>query len=175
MIADSDEDMLEKLMTEWQDLYEVIPARDGMEAIEHASRYTPDIFVIDGAISKMSGYQLVMMIYRNAMFLGAPIIFTTQKTDERERQYVEKLGVGRVLFKPYERERLRELVAEAASQPGFAPRPNRVEYAKALMEISLNQGEGAQAGQARWVSHIMRAQQHHARDAHSSPDGSRRG
>lgn len=146
--------LLEGLMRE----FEVIPASDGIEAIERAARYQPDIFVVDSKISKINGYQLVMMLRKNAMFNNSPIIFASDKDNDRDRQYVEKLGVQCFLTKPYDAAQLKAVIAKCINEPFFEMKRNRIGYRDALLELSASEGFGSIAGEAMRVANILKAE-----------------
>jgi len=146
--------LLEGLMRE----FEVIPAGDGIEAIERAARYQPDIFVVDSQISKINGYQLVMMLRKNAMFNNSPIIFASDKDNNRDRQYVEKLGVQCFMTKPYDAAQLKSVIATCINEPFFEIKRNRIGYRDALLELSASEGFGSIAGEAMRVANILKAE-----------------
>ena len=68
--------------------------------LQRAVRYKPDLFIIDGMLPKMTGYQLVAMLKKNRTLLNAPIIFISGRASARDKQYVTKLGVQHFLAKP---------------------------------------------------------------------------
>jgi DNA-binding response OmpR family regulator len=106
MIVEDDHEGIELLRQEFTKDFEVVQAFDGIEAIERAVKYEPDIFIIDGMLPKMTGYQLVTMLRRNKVFQERPIIMVSAKASNRDRQYIEKLGVRYFLPKPFKVEGL---------------------------------------------------------------------
>ncbi len=134
LIVEDDPDSAEMILLGLQNDYEVVSAFDGMEAIERAARYKPDLFIVDGMLPKMTGYQLVGMLKRNRVFRDHPVIFISGKATVRDKQYVEKLGVRRFLPKPFDIAHLREVIAEIVAEPGFRIEPDRVNFAQIQME-----------------------------------------
>jgi DNA-binding response OmpR family regulator len=126
MIVEDDHESIELLRTEFTRDYEVVQAFDGIEAIERAVKYEPDVFIIDGMLPKMTGYQLVTMLRRNKVFHERPIIMVSAKTSNRDRQYIEKLGVRYFLPKPFDLADLRKILKEIVEAPGFQIAEKRV-------------------------------------------------
>lgn len=139
ILVEDDPDALELMSLGIEEDYEVILARNGLEAIERAARWKPDIFVIDGMLPKMTGYQMVSMLKKNASFSNAPIIFISGKTTLRDRQYVNKLGVRTFLAKPFEIEVLVEEIRKIEADPGFRIRESRPPLQQMSFELAGEQ------------------------------------
>lgn len=119
MVVEDDTEGVELLREEFAKDFEFVQAFDGMEAMERAVRYEPDIFIIDGMLPKMTGFQLVSMLRRNKAFCNHPIVLVSAKTSNRDRHYVEKLGVKYFLPKPFDVKDLRKTVDEIAAASDF--------------------------------------------------------
>ncbi len=139
LLVEDDPDALELMSLGIEEDYEVILARNGLEAIERAARWKPDIFVIDGMLPKMTGYQMVSMLKKNASFSTTPIIFISGKTTIRDRQYVNKLGVRTFLAKPFEIAVLVEEIRKIEAESGFKIRENRPPYQQLSYELAGEQ------------------------------------
>lgn len=135
LVVEDDRDSSEMMVTALlEQQYEVMSALDGMEAIERAARYLPDIFVIDGMLPRMTGYQLVGMLKKNLTFQKTPIIFVSGKASVRDRQYVEKLGVKHFLAKPFAVEQLLKMLDQVKAEPGFHIHQSRASHKQAQLE-----------------------------------------
>lgn len=139
LLVEDDSDALELMALGMEPDYELILARDGLEAIERAARWKPDIFVIDGMLPKMTGYQMVSMLKKNALFSDTPIIFISGKTTIRDRQYVNKLGVKTFLAKPFEVEDLVEEIMKIEADPSFKIRESRPPFQQMAYEMTGEQ------------------------------------
>lgn len=129
------------------DEHEAVIAYNGLEAIEYAVKFIPDIFVIDGMLPKMSGYQLVPVLKRNRIFAEAPVIFLSEKTRARDKKHVEKLGVKHFLVKPFNLEQLLTIVKTITDNPAFRIHRRRVDHVHVVAAAALV------ASESRWDPH----------------------
>lgn len=124
LIVDDDRDFLRLLSMHLERDYEVYTADDGLEAMDEALKWQPDIFVLDWMLPKVSGYQMVEILRRSRNFQKAPIIFISAKSSPKERQMVERLGVKKFLPKPFTPEKLSEAIRETVESPDFELNPH---------------------------------------------------
>lgn len=134
MIVEDERDLVETLREALQEKYEFTQAFDGIEAIERAVRFEPDIFVIDGMLPKMTGYQLVTMLKKNRIFADHPIIMVSAKATNRDRQYIEKLGVKHFLPKPFEVDDLIGTIDRVAGDAAFKVADKKVNERQMALE-----------------------------------------
>ncbi len=134
MVVEDEEDIVESIRGTLRDEYEITQAFDGIEAIERAVRFEPDIFIIDGMLPKMTGYQLVTMLKKNRVFSDHPIIMMSAKASNRDRQYIEKLGVKYFLPKPFAFDELKATVARITEGPGFTVGKKKVNERQMALE-----------------------------------------
>lgn len=85
--------------------YEVDTAGDGVEAVEKAQTFRPDLIVLDIMLPKKNGYDVCREISAQ---LGVPIILLTAKTDIIDKVLGLELGADDYLTKPFDN---RELLA----------------------------------------------------------------
>lgn len=138
LIIEDDADAREVVVQALQKDYEILTARDGIEGIERAARYKPDIFIIDGMLPKMTGYQLIPILKKNRFFYRSPIVFISGKSRPSDRRHVERLGVNHFLAKPFEIEKLEEIIRIITAQKDFEIVQNRVPYRQAALETLQN-------------------------------------
>jgi DNA-binding response OmpR family regulator len=134
MVVEDERDIVETIKETLHDQYEFTQAFDGIEAIERAVRFEPDIFIIDGMLPKMTGYQLVTMLKKNRIFSHHPIVMMSAKASNRDRQYIEKLGVKYFLPKPFEYDHLRATIDSIAGDPAFKVGKKRVNERQMALE-----------------------------------------
>ncbi len=98
--------------------FEVITARDGVEALEMLAEETPDVILLDIEMPRMDGFEFTRMIKRDARSSHIPIIMITSRTAEKHRALARDLGVDLYLGKPFQEEELvrslREMLALAS-------------------------------------------------------------
>ena len=82
--------------------YEVLTAKDGVDAIEKLTDRVPDVMLLDIEMPRMDGYELATHIRNDVRLRGIPIIMITSRTGEKHRQRAFEIGVDRYLGKPYQ-------------------------------------------------------------------------
>ena len=91
--------------------YQVVLAKDGVDALEQLQDYTPDAMLVDIEMPRMDGFDLTRNIRSDERFRHVPIIMITSRTAEKHRKHAAELGVDEYLGKPYQEEELLELLA----------------------------------------------------------------
>jgi chemosensory pili system protein ChpA (sensor histidine kinase/response regulator) len=91
--------------------YQVVPAKDGVDALEKLADVTPDVMLLDIEMPRMDGFDLARHIRADARLKDVPIIMITSRTAEKHRNYAAEIGVNHYLGKPYQEEELLRLVA----------------------------------------------------------------
>ncbi|UNK56585.1 Hpt domain-containing protein [Pseudoxanthomonas daejeonensis] len=82
--------------------FEVVVARDGIEALERLEERVPDLMLLDIEMPRMDGYELATAMRADGRFRGVPIVMITSRTGEKHRQRAFEIGVQRYLGKPYQ-------------------------------------------------------------------------
>jgi len=82
--------------------FEVITAKDGLDASEQLEEILPDLMLLDIEMPRMDGYELAGLMQKDARLSQVPIIMITSRTGEKHRQKAMELGVKRYLGKPYQ-------------------------------------------------------------------------
>jgi chemosensory pili system protein ChpA (sensor histidine kinase/response regulator) len=97
--------------------FEVITARDGVEALEMLESEAPDVILLDIEMPRMDGFEFARMIKRDLRHAHVPIIMITSRTAEKHRALARELGVDLFLGKPFQEQdllrNLREMLALA--------------------------------------------------------------
>lgn len=123
MVVDDDVEMTQLYRLALGDHYEIVVARDGMEAIEKLVRYQPDILVIDIMLPKMNGYQLCQSLRANRAFSRMPILMCSAKGTERDISLAKRLGADDYLTKPFTVSDLQAKMRGMRDLPSFRVRP----------------------------------------------------
>jgi chemosensory pili system protein ChpA (sensor histidine kinase/response regulator) len=92
--------------------YEVLTAKDGIDAIEKLVERIPDVMLLDIEMPRMDGYELATHMRNDVRLRGIPIIMITSRTGEKHRQRAFEIGVDRYLGKPYQENELMRNVQE---------------------------------------------------------------
>ncbi len=82
--------------------YEVITAKDGVDAVSQLHELTPDLMLLDIEMPRMDGYELATHVRNNERLKHIPIIMITSRTGEKHRKRAMDIGVNRYLGKPYQ-------------------------------------------------------------------------
>ena len=96
--------------------YQVLTAKDGVEAIEQLHDAIPDVMLVDIEMPRMDGFDLTMHIRADDRLKDIPIIMVTSRMAEKHRAYAFEIGVDHYLGKPYQEDELLQLVAKHAAQ-----------------------------------------------------------
>ena len=91
--------------------YEVLTARDGVDALEQLQVVRPDILLVDIEMPRMDGFDLTRNVRADAALKHIPIIMITSRTAEKHRKYALEVGVNMFLGKPYQEEELLDGIA----------------------------------------------------------------
>jgi len=90
--------------------YQVVLAKDGVEALEHLVDLQPHVILSDIEMPRMDGFDLVRNVRADARLKNIPIIMITSRTADKHRQYAIEIGADHYLGKPYDEEVLLRLV-----------------------------------------------------------------
>jgi chemosensory pili system protein ChpA (sensor histidine kinase/response regulator) len=96
--------------------YQVLIAKDGVEALEQLLDVVPDVMLVDIEMPRMDGFDLTRNIRADERLKNIPIIMITSRTADKHRTYAFEIGVNHYLGKPYQEEELLALVAGYVEQ-----------------------------------------------------------
>ena len=100
--------------------YQVITAKDGVEALELLIDVIPDVMLVDIEMPRLDGFDLTRNIRADARLKAIPIIMITSRTADKHRDYAFDIGVNDYLGKPYQEDELLQLVAGYVTQQRHA-------------------------------------------------------
>jgi chemosensory pili system protein ChpA (sensor histidine kinase/response regulator) len=82
--------------------FEVVAARDGVEALDRLHERIPDLMLLDIEMPRMDGYELAAAMQADPRLRNVPIVMITSRTGDKHRQRAFELGVRRYMGKPYQ-------------------------------------------------------------------------
>jgi chemosensory pili system protein ChpA (sensor histidine kinase/response regulator) len=92
--------------------YQVMTAKDGVDALEQLVAVIPDVLLVDIEMPRMDGFELTRTVRADQRLGSVPIIMITSRTADKHRQYALELGVNHYLGKPYQEDELLRLVGD---------------------------------------------------------------
>nr|WP_222565166.1 Hpt domain-containing protein [Lysobacter antarcticus] len=92
--------------------FEVVTARDGLDAWERMADMVPDLMLLDIEMPRMDGYELATRMKGEPRLRDVPIVMITSRTGDKHRQRAMEIGVDRYLGKPYQEPELMRNVYE---------------------------------------------------------------
>jgi len=82
--------------------FDVISARDGIDAVTLLNEQTPDVILLDVEMPRMDGFEFATLVRNDEKFSHIPIIMITSRTGEKHRNRARNIGVNAYLGKPYQ-------------------------------------------------------------------------
>ncbi|MDP2878159.1 MAG: Hpt domain-containing protein, partial [Sulfuricella sp.] len=86
--------------------YQVVTAKDGVDALQHLQEILPDVMLVDIEMPRMDGFELTRNVRSDPQTAHIPIIIITSRTAEKHRNYAMELGVNAYLGKPFQEDEL---------------------------------------------------------------------
>lgn len=92
--------------------YEVLTAKDGLDAWQQLQEVIPDVMLVDIEMPRMDGFELTGNVRADSRTVNIPIIIISSRTAEKHRNAARDLGVNAFLGKPYQEDELLRHIAE---------------------------------------------------------------
>ncbi len=86
--------------------FEVIEARNGLEAVEKAQQERPDLIILDIKMPRMNGYEACRRLREIEALRDVPIVFLSAKGQRQEVEEGLRLGAADYILKPFAPEEL---------------------------------------------------------------------
>jgi DNA-binding response OmpR family regulator len=102
LVADDDEDILTLVALRFRRSgFEVILARDGEEALELIQTRAPDAAVLDIAMPKLTGLEVVRRLRDSEATKSIPIVLLTARAAEKDVELGLAAGADEYITKPF--------------------------------------------------------------------------
>ncbi len=92
--------------------FEVITAKDGVDALRLLQEGVPDLMLLDIEMPRMDGFEVAKTVRSTQRWENLPIIMITSRTGDKHREHAISLGVNNYLGKPYQEDILLEAIGE---------------------------------------------------------------
>ena len=92
--------------------YQVVLAKDGVDALEKLQEVKPDVMLVDIEMPRMDGFDLIRNVRSDSRIAKTPIIMITSRTASKHRNYAMELGANEYYGKPFQEQQLLESIVE---------------------------------------------------------------
>ena len=128
LVADDNSDAVEALALQLQLAgHDVRTANDGMEALEVAESFAPQVVLLDLGMPRMDGYETARQIRRRWWGRSATLVALTGWGQPQDRQRTSDAGFDVHLVKPVTEFDLFQAIASARAGQSPAPGPALIE------------------------------------------------
>jgi signal transduction histidine kinase len=94
----------------FRESHEIILAGDGLEALDHLERITPDLIILDLIMPRMDGTELFERLKENKKWRNIPVIMFSAMSDEEHKLEGLEAGADDYIAKPFNPRELRARV-----------------------------------------------------------------
>jgi len=91
--------------------YNVVLAKDGVDALEQLQGARPDLMLVDIEMPRMDGFDLTRNVRGDERTKDIPIIMITSRSADKHRNYALQLGVNAYFGKPFQEPLLLDAIA----------------------------------------------------------------
>jgi chemosensory pili system protein ChpA (sensor histidine kinase/response regulator) len=95
--------------------YEVMTAKDGIDALAKLDEHKPDLMLLDIEMPRMDGFEVATHVRHEERLKDVPIIMITSRTGEKHRERAFDIGVNSYLGKPFQEAELLSTIQELLS------------------------------------------------------------
>lgn len=100
--------------------YDVVPAEDGVEAVQTVLRTMPDLVILDVQMPRLSGYVAARLLKDDWQTADIPVLLLTSLDAASDRYWGAQTGAERYLTKDFEAPQLVAAVAEMLAEADAA-------------------------------------------------------
>jgi CheY-like chemotaxis protein len=123
LVADDNQDSAAALGTMLELMgHDVRTAHDGLEAVQEAATFQPDVILLDIGMPRLNGYEAARHIRERQQHKGLTLVALSGWDREKDRRRSEQAGFDAHLVKPVDFETLTKLLAESVA--GSQERPD---------------------------------------------------
>jgi len=147
LIVDDCEQQLEILNEILGSDYIIHTAKNGVEAIDKAKKYIPDLILLDIIMPEMNGYQTFLEIRKHEQIKNTPVIFVTGLDDDDNE--IKGLGLNAIdyISKPYNSEILKLRVHNNIQRINQLRHSEDASFTDMLTNLSNRRGFDIKIGQ----------------------------
>ncbi len=116
LIVEDNEDVRNYIKEQLIENYRIIEAENGIEGMEKAEAYIPDLIISDVMMPKLDGYQFCKQIRQSEKTSHIPIIMLTAKASFDEKIEGLETGVDAFLTKPFNSKELQVRISKLLYQ-----------------------------------------------------------
>ena len=108
LVAEDDEDILALVVFDLEDEgYEVLTARNGMDAVDLALARRPDLILLDVAMPGLDGYEVTRRLRADESTRGTPVVLLTARAQVKDVIAGFEAGANDYVTKPFRPDELR--------------------------------------------------------------------
>lgn len=101
-----------------RDGFEVVSEQDGGAALSAIDRDRPDLVILDAMLPQRDGFEILRDIRSRPALSDLPVLMLTARSQTRDRQIAEALGVDQFMTKPFLNSDLVETARRLATRGG---------------------------------------------------------
>ena len=125
LIVDDDENICELLRLYLEkEGYETVVANDGKTAVEYATKYSPDLILLDIMLPALDGWQVCREIRKTS---ETPIIMLTAKSETFDKILGLELGADDYVSKPFDTKEVIARIKAVLRRSNDSDKQNQVE------------------------------------------------
>jgi signal transduction histidine kinase len=141
LIADDEPDMLRFLKSQLAPHFQILEAADGLQAVEKASHFLPDVILLDMMMPEKDGLQVCRELRAKTTTQNIPIILLTARADEETKLASLSAGANDFLSKPFSTTELHVRVKNLVEQSQLQRKLSRQNQ---VLESTLEELKDAQ-------------------------------
>ncbi|MBK7659015.1 MAG: Hpt domain-containing protein [Betaproteobacteria bacterium] len=103
-----------------REYYEVVTAKDGVDALQQLQDVKPDCILLDVEMPRMDGFEFARNVRADEATRSIPIIMITSRTADKHRNHALELGVNEYIGKPYQEDLLLSLIKRYTGESTLA-------------------------------------------------------
>ncbi|MFC1850070.1 response regulator [candidate division CSSED10-310 bacterium] len=110
LVVEDDPSLLELEKSILEDLYTVVTAENGKEALKKVKEESPDLIVLDLMMPVMDGLQFCEELKKEKKHENIPIVMVTAKNKREDMEEGYLIGAQAYIFKPFTADDLLKVV-----------------------------------------------------------------
>ena len=118
LIVEDNEELAELIQAQFKEQYQVLVCKNGIEGIEVATKYIPDLIISDVMMPLKDGIELAETLKTDERTSHIPIILLTAKAEEKDKLQGVETGADDYITKPFNKKvlsaRVQNLIEERA-------------------------------------------------------------